>query len=284
MTKENKTMFISLITNMFLVVVKVIFGILGKCNSLITDGIHSFSDLSTDLVAIIGNNLSNKKSDSKHPYGHGKVEYVTSVMIGIVILIVGGTLIINTFKKEIIVPNILMIYVSLFTIIAKLLLANYILAKGKLYKNNILIASATESRADVYSSVFVLISIVLMQFTRYVPILKYSDLVGALIISLFIVKTGYNILKENISILLEEQIVDEKLTAKLSKTILSFDNILEIKSLSLFKYGPYYRLVSEIIMDKNITLKEAHDTVDELEKKLKNKEIKYVFIHMEPNV
>ncbi len=283
--KITKVLLVSSITNIFLSIIKILFGFIGKCNALIADGIHSLSDLSTDLVAILGNHLSLKPADKKHPFGHGKTEYLTSLIIGIVIIILGLSLIYNIFNKEIIIPDLLMIIVSLFTIISKLLLSNYIYKKGILYSNNILIASGKESRADVYSSIFVLMSIILMQFSNEFNILKYADMFSTVIIALFIIKIGFNILKDNIGILLEEQVLDKKYLNNIKNIITSFDEIIEIKDLYVLRYGPYYKLVSNIVM-KDLLLTDAHKVIDEIEKKLKEQDnkIKYVFIHMEPKI
>jgi len=284
MNRITKTLLVSLITNTFLSIIKILFGLIYKSGSLVADGIHSLSDLSTDIIALFGNYLSLKPADKKHPFGHGKVEYITSLIIGILILILGGTLIYNAFNKEFIIPNTLIIIVSLFTIISKYILANYIYINGIKYNNNILIASAKESKTDVYSSVFVLISIILMQFSNKFSILKYSDLIGTIIISLFIIKTGYLVLKDNISILLEEQVSDKNYINKIKKTILQFDEIISIENLYILRYGPYYKLISNVIMKQNISLNNAHNVVDKLEEEIKklDEQIKYVFIHMEP--
>ena len=283
--KITKVLLVSSITNIFLSIIKILFGFIGKCNALVADGIHSLSDLSTDFVAIFGNHLSLKPADKKHPFGHGKTEYLTSMIIGIVIIILGLSLIYNIFNKEIIIPDLIMILVSLFTIISKLLLSNYIYKKGILYDNNILIASGKESRADVYSSIFVLLSIILMQFSNQLSILKYADMFSTIIIALFIIKTGFNILKDNIGILLEEQVLDKKYLKEIKSIITSFDEIVEIKDLYVLRYGPYYKLVSNVIM-KDLLLTDAHNVIDEIENKLKEKDnrIKYVFIHMEPKI
>ena len=283
--KITKVLLVSSITNIFLSIIKILFGFIGKCNALIADGIHSLSDLSTDFVAIFGNHLSLKPADKKHPFGHGKTEYITSVIIGIVIILLGLSLIYNIFNKEITIPNLLMILVSLFTIISKYMLSSYIYKKGIEYSNNILIASGKESKADVYSSIFVLISIVLMQFSNELKILKYADMLSTVIISLFIIKTGFNILSDNIGILLEEQVLDKEYIKEIKNIITSFNEIVEIKDLYILRYGPYFKLVSNVIM-KDLSLTDAHKIIDEIEKKLKEKDdkIKYVFIHMEPQI
>ena len=283
--KITKVLLVSSITNIFLSIIKILFGFIGKCNALIADGIHSLSDLSTDFVAIFGNHLSLKPADKKHPFGHGKTEYITSVIIGIVIILLGLSLIYNIFNKEITIPNLLMILVSLFTIISKYILSSYIYKKGIEYSNNILIASGKESKADVYSSIFVLISIVLMQFSNELKILKYADMLSTVIIALFIIKTGFNILSDNIGILLEEQVLDKEYINNIKNIITSFNEIVEIKDLYILRYGPYFKLVSNVIM-KDLSLTDAHKIIDEIEKKLKEKDdkIKYVFIHMEPQI
>lgn len=284
MNKITKTLLVSLITNTFLSIVKVLFGLIYKCSSLVADGIHSLSDLSTDVIAIFGNHLSLKPADKKHPFGHGKVEYVTSLMIGIIIIILGCGLIYNAFNKEYMIPNMIVIIVSLFTIISKFILSIYIYRKGIKYNNNILIASGKESRADVYSSLFVLISIILMQFSNEINLFRYADLIATIIIAIFIIKTGYNILKENISILLEEQITDKKYLKQIKQIISSFEEIISIEDLYILRYGPYYKLISNVIMQPGITLNAAHTVIDEVEHNIKENDdkIKYVFIHMEP--
>ena len=283
MNKITKVLLVSSITNIFLSIIKIIFGFIGKCSSLIADGIHSLSDLSTDVIAIIGNKMSLKPADKEHPFGHGKTEYITSMIIGLIIIILSLGIINSVFHKEITIPNILIIVVSIFTITSKFILASYISKKGKLYNNNILIASGKESKSDVYSSIFVLISILLMQFSNQINIFKYADIVGTIIIALFILHTGYRVLMDNISILLEEQVNDKDYIKKVRKIILSFDDIIAIKQLHILRYGPYYKLIATITMKDNILLSDAHNVIDELEGKLKeNNEIKYVFIHMEP--
>ena len=279
-----KTMIVSLITNLFLSIIKVVFGIIGKCNSLISDGIHSFSDLSTDLVAIIGDNLSKKDSDKEHPFGHGKIEYITSCSIGIVIIFLGFSLIKSIFNKEIIIPNIYMIYISLVTIISKYILAYYIYKQGKKINNNILISSAKESKTDVYSSIVVLISIILMQFSDIYSIFKYADIIASIFVSLLIIRTGYIVLKENISLLLEKQIDDEELINKVKNTILKYEEVLEIKEIYIIKYGSSYKINCNIIMSKDITLGNAHKVIDKIERQLEKDKIKYSFFHMEPNI
>ncbi len=285
MHKVTKVLLVSSITNIFLSIIKVTFGFIGKSKALIADGIHSFSDLATDLIAIFGSFLSLKPADKEHPFGHGKVEYITSLIIAIIIIILGLGLINNAFNKDITIPNLLIVFVTVFTIITKIILSTYIYRKGIKYNNNILIASGKESRSDVFSSLFVLVSTVLMQFSNQIEIFKYADLIGTIVIALLIIKTGYNVLMDNVSILLEEQVIDHDYLDEIKQTVLSFKEITAVNDLHVLRYGPYYKLIGTVIMQNNISLNKAHKIIDRLEITLQKKDerIKYVFIHMEPN-
>lgn len=281
----SKIMFVSVIVNIILSIVKVIFGGIFKCSSLIADGVHSFSDLITDFISILGSKLSLKPADSKHPFGHGKIEYVTSIIISIVIISLGFLLIINSFNKEIIIPSLVVSLVSLATIVSKYILSNYIYKKGLKLKNNILIASGLESKSDVLSSMVVFISIILMQLSNYIKIFKYSNLIATIIVALFIIKTGFNILKENLSMILESQVTDKEYIENIRKIILKESDVLNIRNLYILINGPYYKLISNINMNDDITLKHAHDIIEKIEQDLKkyDNKIKYIFIHMEPS-
>ena len=281
----SKIMLVSVIVNIILSIVKIIFGGIFKCSSLIADGVHSFSDLITDFISILGSKLSLKPADSKHPFGHGKIEYVTSIIISIVIISLGFLLIINSFNKEIIIPSLVVSLVSLATIVSKYILSNYIYKKGLKLKNNILIASGLESKSDVLSSIVVFISIILMQLSNYIKIFKYSNLIATIIVALFIIKTGFNILKENLSMIIESQVTDKEYIENIRKIILKENDVLNIRNLYILINGPYYKLISNINMNDDITLKHAHDIIEKIEQDLKkyDNKIKYIFIHMEPS-
>ena len=280
----TRVMFVSVITNIFLAIIKIIFGIIGKSGALIADGIHSFSDLVTDFFAIIGGILARKPADKEHPCGHGNLEYLTSMLIGILILSLGFTIISKTMHKEIIIPSIMVVIISFITIIAKWLLASFVSNKGKLYRNPILIASGKESKTDIYSSIVVLLSGILMQFSNKLTFLKYADTVASVIVGIFIIKVGFNVLKENISSILGESAEDEVIV-NIKKIILENDSIIDIGNFILIKHGSYYRLTLEVTMDGNLTLNEAHNIIDNIENKIKenNSKISYITIHMEPN-
>lgn len=285
--KQNnvtKVMSISIITNLFLSILKIVSGILFKSSALLADGIHSLSDLTTDFFAIIGGIMARKPADLEHPYGHGKVEYLTGFIIGIIILGVGLTVISSSTNNEIIIPSTVVIVVSFITIVLKYLLSNYIIKKGIKYNNNILIASGRESKTDVISSFVVLISSILMQFSNEIELLKYSDIIATIIVGIFIVHVGFSVIRENIDILLGKQETNKEYLDKINNLIINTEGIIKIKECIILKFGHVSNLSLTILMDKNLTLLEAHNIVDELEKKIKefDEQIVYMNTHMEP--
>ncbi len=285
MSAVTKTMVVSMIVNVFLSLIKIISGILGSCNSLIADGIHSISDLSTDIIAIIGNKLSLKPADNKHPYGHGKIEYLTSLIISIVILFLGFSIIYNTINRQTVIPKVWVLIVSFITIIFKYFLSSFIIKQGKRINSTILIASGYESRSDAVGSIGVFLSVIVMHLSSYINIFKYADKVATIIIAILIIKTGFNILKENIGLLLGEQLIDEDYLQKI-KNIIYEEEDLKIKKIHILRNGPYNHLVATITMNNFISLEEAHDKIDLIELKVKeyDEKIKYVTIHVEPTI
>lgn len=284
MNKTSKVMLVSVITNIFLALTKVITGIIFKSGALLSDGIHSFSDLVTDIVAIVGNVLARKPADEEHPYGHGAIEYLTSLIIGVVVLGVGVKVIHSAIFSTIIIPTMFVALVSIITIIAKLLLSSYIINEGTKINNNILIASGKESRMDVISSLVVFISILCMQLSNYSSIFKYSDRIASIFVGLFIIKAGIEIIKDNAIIVLGSQETDRKYINSIKRRILNTPGVEGIKSLVIIKYGHSSSLNLVITMDGNTTITKSHEITDEIEEKIRNysKKIEYINIHIEP--
>lgn len=284
MNNVTKVMSVSIITNTFLSLIKIIIGFICKSSALLADGVHSFSDLLTDFFAIIGNIMAKKPADEKHPYGHGKIEYLTSIGISIVIIILGLTIINNSMHSKVVMSSLIVSIVSLITITLKYLLSEYIIRKGKKLENNILIASGKESRADVISSLVVFISAILSVFSKYIEVFKYSDKIAGIIVGILIIRTGFLILKENISIILGEQEIKGETLNKIRKIILNNKDIKTIDELIILKFGHCYKVSMEVSMNPDLTLLECHTIVDKLEKKLKKEveKIEYITVHVNP--
>ncbi|MDD2490206.1 MAG: cation diffusion facilitator family transporter [Bacilli bacterium] len=281
-----KTMIISLLVNSFLVILKLIVGLIFNLQTLIADSVHSLSDMMTDIIAIIGQKISKSESDNSHPYGHGKIEYITSIVIGSIIMILGLSLIYHAvnMKINVTIYNNIVVGVVLLIIISKYSLSQYVIRNAKKYKSNILMASGKENLADVLSSVAVLITVLLYKLSSYVSIFKYADKLGCIIISLFIIKTAFQILKDNIITLLGERENDELVIKETKNLIYEVEGIKEIDELILMKYGSYYNTSLKISVDANSSLRESHQIAHAVETKLleNNRKIKYVIVHINP--
>lgn len=284
MKKFNNIMRISVVTNSLLSIFKIIMGYIGKSSALIADGIHSFSDLLTDFFAMIGNYIAGKPADKKHPFGHGRLEYITSCGIGLVVLIIGFSLIKKSMSSSICIPSLLVIVVSFITILFKYFLSFYLIKMGKIYNNNILISSGKESRADVYSSIVVLISSILVQFSNKINIFSYSDVVATIIVGIFIIRTGFLIIKENLSVLIGEQESNSDILGELKNFILDDKNICSLDDLVMIKYGAYFKIIIEVSMESDLSLEQAHNNAHMLQNNIMKqyKWAKYITIHINP--
>lgn len=284
MEKVTKVLVKSLIVNILLTLTKFVFGIIYKSKVLVADGIHSLSDLATDVVSIYGSKLSLKPADNEHPYGHGKIEYLTSIVIGAVILALALSLLGNSLNAKNTIASNMVLYVTIFTILVKYLISRYILSKGVKYKSNLLVASGKESRSDVISSVVVIITYFLSKLSSYSKIFLYSDTIGTFIIGLIILKTAYRILKENIVSILGEIEQDEEYLDKIREIILENSEVVNIEELNIIKYGHYYQANITINMDSDVTLEDACLVSNRIKKKLINKKtrISYAKISINP--
>ena len=273
---------VSLVVNIFLSLFKIIMGIIFLSSSLIADGMHSFSDLITDIVGIIGAVFSKKPPDEKHPFGHGKIEYLISIFIGIVIIILSITIIFCSLKREVVVPNIIVILVSIIVIIIKFFLAHFLVRKGRELKSNILVSSGKESSTDVVSSIVVLVSSVLMQLN--INFFKYSDIIASIIVGIFIFKVGFDILKENISNILGEVDTNLEYLQLLKDSLLKNFDIKKIDNIKVLKYGPYNKLILSVFVLPDMTVFDTNLLGKDVENFLKEnfKKINYVCINFLP--
>lgn len=283
MKKVSSVLVVSLVTNFMLSLFKIITGFIGSSGALIADGIHSFSDLVTDIIGIVGSIFAQKPSDEKHPYGHGKIEYLISIFISIVILSLGFMIIYNSINRKVVVPSVIVIFVSMFTIIVKFLLAHFLVKKGGELNSNILVSSGKESSTDVISSIVVLIASILMQTN--IGIFKYSDIIAGVLVGIFVVKVGFDVLKENISTILGEQETDFDYLNDVKKVMLKNSHIKSIDDLIILKYGPYYKLISKVSITHSLSITKAYEIINKIENEIKKnfERIDYVNISLQPD-
>lgn len=284
MNAVSRVLIKSFITNIFLSFIKILMGMLGHSHAMIADGFNSLSDLSTDIIAIMGSVISSKKSNKTHPYGYGKVEYLTNIIIGMIIIIMGILLIVNAFSFKYVITEDIIMYICIVTIVIKIWIANYLIDKGKILKNSIIISSGYESLMNVLSSFLVLITIILSKLTNYGEIFKYSDFIGTILVSLIIIYTGINIFIDNTSCILGKMEDDDEYINKVRNIILSDKRVKKIDKLNVIKYGSYYQVELTVIVSNKLKLTDSYKIQRDLRRKLigKRNRIHYLEIVVNP--
>lgn len=278
--KEIKVLLISMLNNLIVSSLKIIGGIFCHNNSLMADGFHTFSDFITDIIAIIGTKISKKRANKRYPFGYGNIEYITSIFIGIIIFSLGIFIIIKSIFSTPHETNNMAIVIILIAIILKLLSANYLMKKGTEYHSQILITSSKESFTDLYSSIVVLIIIFISSFQNIVPLLKYTDMIGSIILGLIILKTSIVLVKNN-GVALLGQTEDSPIIYNYVKDIINEYNEIEFDDLMLIKNGSYYQANIEVICKKNMNVNRLLKIEKNIKKRIKQHKIGIRFIDID---
>ncbi len=279
----------SFIVNIALVIIKLISGFIFNSVSLIADGIHSISDLLSDVFVILGIRHSVKPADEDHPFGHGKFEYVLSLLLGLSIILIAYNLgkgVLDNFNTITSIPSSITLLVVLFVVAVKLVLARYLIRKGDEVDSEIIRASGKESLSDVISSGVVFIGVVSVLVGNHYDIkwLLYGDKVTSIIIALFIIRIGIVIMYDAIQSL-QGKSVRKEICSEYRQTILDTKGVLDVDQLEMIQYGPYYQAIIEIRVRGDMTVKEGHDIAHEVEERLlSNEKICHVSIHVNPEV
>ena len=281
MKLEFKVLIYSMINNLVISIIKVIGGFIYGLGSLMADGLHTFSDFVTDIVCLIGSKISKKKPTKYHPFGFGKVEYLTNLFVGIVLFLLGIYIIISAFFKESVIPPLSLLFLLIGVFLLKVIAIVIMHKIGEDINSGVLITSVEESKADLYSSIGVMIITVLLQFSDRIEILKYCDIVGSILIGLIVLKTSLKILVDNSLSLIGEVDDDENAINKVKECL--SDKKIKDCDIELIKYGSYYKLQLDLELDPKLSLRQITNLVNKLRKSLlrhRSLKIKYVTIYV----
>lgn len=279
----NKVLIKSLLVNLILSILKLIGSFIGGSITLLADAIHCMSDMFTDVISIIGSKLSNKKPDKEHPYGHGRIEYLTSIVMSIFIIILSISTLITSIKGEKFNTNIYAVIILIVSIISKFILSDYLIKKSKELNSNIILLNGMETRYDTYSSMLALL-FVLLSLISNKGILKYADIMGGVIISLLTIKVGIKLLLSNISSIIGEVDYNKDKINLINSVILEQKEIKSIRRTTLLKMGTYYKVILDLNINGDIVLNDMY----EIEKKIKinlkklDLNIRYVTVNFKP--
>ncbi len=283
--KQNKRMiFVSkfaIVINIVLALLKIISGNIFRSVSLISDGLNSLSDLITNILVIIGLKVGENPEDKEHPFGHGKIESVFSVIIGTFIMITAFDIIkeniMGLFQmKGEVISSPMPVIITVIVIVIKIFQLLFMKNKTKDYRGALINSLLEDYKADIVISISVLMGILL---SRINPVF---DVFVGVSVAIYIMYSGYNLIKDNALILLDSQ--DEELLESVRKDLSEFDEIENAHDFRMTTSGKNIYLFIDVRMNKSITIDEAHEITNKISKFIKHKykNIKRVLIHAEP--
>ena len=267
--------------NIVLALLKIISGNIFQSVSLLSDGLNSLSDLITNILVIVGLKVGNNPEDSEHPFGHGKIESVFSVIIGTFIIISAFEVIQENFlklfeKNSGVLLNKWPIIITIMTIIIKIFQLIFMKQKTGKEKSALIETLLVDYKMDIVISSSVLVGLLLSLIS------PLFDIIVGLIIAIYIIINGYQLISENALILLDSQ--DKELLEEIREDILKFPEIENAHDFRMTTSGKEVYIFVDVRMNRDKTIEEAHEIVNEITKtlKYKYKNVKRILIHIEP--
>lgn len=292
MDRTAKVTFVTLVgsvVNIILTVFKIFAGVLGRSTAMIADGIHSLSDLLSDIVVIVFVKISAKGRDKDHDYGHGKFETFATLIISLMLIVVAVNLMsggINKIRQildggEVSSPGMIALWAAVASIVLKEILYRYTIIQGKALNSPMMIANAWHHRSDAFSSVGSLLGIAGAIFLgdKFVILDPITGCVISIFILVMAVKMSVPAIKELLDVSLPDD-VEEKIEA----TAKSVKGVVDLHELKTRREGPGIIMEGHLVLDSEISLKEAHDISKKVEEALR-KEFgteTQISLHLEP--
>lgn len=281
----NKVSFVTIIGNILLSVMKLIAGFIAHSNAMISDAIHSASDIFSTFVVIIGIKLASKKADKEHPYGHERLECVAAIVLSMVLFITGFGIGAAALKNitsgdynNIVVPGILALVAAIVSIVSKEAMYWYTRYNAKRIDSSALMADAWHHRSDAFSSIGALIGIAGARLGF--PIM---DSIASLIIFVFIIKAAYDIFKDAIDKMVDHACDDDTVN-QIRECVMKHEDVLGIDMLQTRIFGNKIYVDLEISTDGSYTLSKAHTIAesvhDDIEKSFPK--VKHIMVHVNP--
>lgn len=269
--------------NCILTVLNIAVGMMSGSYALVSEGAHTLSDVATSIIAFIGFKIGQKPADKEHPIGHGRAEAVCGLIIVVFLAIVAYEIITGAFDKilhpELItVPDTYAAIMAFFGIIINYSISEYIIRIGKEIKSPAIVADGKHQKTDIFSSIAILIGVIVANLGY--PIL---DPIVGLIIGLLIIKTAYEIAKENIDNIMGK-VPSQDLINKIRIIANNTPNAQNAHNIKIDNLGAYATAYLHVEIDGNMTLNETHEIVHAVENNILKEvpEIKSVMVHSCP--
>ena len=281
--KEIKSVTIfTLLSNVFLFIIKIIVGLFSRSQSMIADAINSGSDIINSTLSYIGNKISLTPKDSDHNLGHGKAEYFYALLVSIIMLLLGLNQIKESIKSIFVVNSyhfsLWLIIVCIVTIVLKLVLYLVTIKQSKKHNNILLEASALDNRNDMFLTTITLIATIGTYYK-----ISYIDAIGGIIISIFIIVQAISIYKKSYDVLMDKT-CPKNVRDEVFNIIKRHEEIEKVNHFNATPVGYRYQISFSIFVDGKLSTKESHDIANKLEKEIikEIEEIYLVIIHVNP--
>lgn len=281
----NKVSFITIVQNVLLSVFKLFAGIFAHSNAMISDAIHSASDVFSTIIVIIGVKLASKKSDKEHPYGHERLECVAAIVLSIVLLYTGIKIgsqavkdIIGGNYQSLQKPGVLALVAAVVSIVTKEIMYWYTRHYAKKIDSSALMADAWHHRSDALSSVGALVGIggAMMGF----PVM---DSIASIVIFVFIAKAAYDIFKDAMDKMVDHS-CDDETEKEMRDFVLAQKEVLSVDLLHTRIFGNKIYVDVEIGVNGSYTLRQAHEIAEEVHEGIEKNfpKVKHVMVHVNP--
>ena len=272
---------VGIVCNIILFVSKFIIGTIANSVAIISDAFNNLTDCLSCIITMFGYNLASKPADKEHPFGHGRMEYFTSLIIAVFIIIVGFEFFKTSLSRILNKEDIDVTYFTIIVLVLSILLKFWMYLFNKkmstIFNNQAMMATSYDSLSDAMTTSITLIGSIISLFTDF-PI----DGVIGLIVSGLIIKTAISIIKDTLDELLGKP-ADKETTQQLLDIVMSHQGILGVHDLMIHNYGPNNMIASlhaEVDAKQNVL--EAHDTIDNIEKEIFEKMKIMTTIHLDP--
>lgn len=276
---------VSIWGNVFLSVGKMIVGLIAHSQAMISDAVHSFSDVFSTIVVMIGIHFSMQKEDVDHPYGHERLECVAAVILADILVltgfgigITGCRMIISGEYRELAIPGRLALWAAVISIVTKEAMYHYTMYHAKKIESSALLADAWHHRSDALSSVGSFAGILFARLGY--PVM---DAVASVGICLFILKAAYDIFKDAMDRMVDKS-CSEDFIEEIRKTVFQEEGVLGIDSLRTRMFGSRVYVDLEIQANGKLTLNEAHEIAERVHNRveLRFENVKHIMIHVNP--
>ena len=281
--QANRVSVITIIINLLLSLMKFVAGFIGHSQAMISDAVHSASDVVSTIAVIFGVNMSMKKSDDDHPYGHERIESIFSIILAMMLFATGMGIGLTAIKtiingSEIVIPGKIELGAAIVSIAVKEWMYHYTKHTAVKINSSSMLADAWHHRSDALSSVGSLIGVAgaILGFPICEPI-------ASIIICIFIAKAAADIFFDSVNRLVDRACTDEEIE-KIKACITEIDGVMRIDKLMTRRFGSKIYVDLEIAEDGNISLNEAHRIAEAVHDNIENKieNIKHCMIHVNP--